>query len=145
MSLQARLQNDLNDSRKKRNAAATLLISTTIADTRNREIELKRALKDEDVVEVIQRGIKKRREAQELFEKGGRAELAAKEGAEIRMLQAYHPAQASAEEIRAAVKAAIGSGAANVGAVMGQVMPLFRGKADGAVISTIVREELGGK
>lgn len=144
-SLQLRLQSELPSARKAQDKARTLLLTTTISEARNREIELRRELTDDDVIEVIRRGIKKRRESIEMYEKGGRMELADKERAEVAMLEQYLPAQASADEIRAAVKAAILGGAANVGAVMGKVMPQFKGKADGSAINAIVREELAGK
>lgn len=143
--LEARLQQELTAARKAQDKAATLLISTTIADIRNRSIELNRDLDDADVIDVIRRGIKKRRESVELYEKGGRKELADKERAEVTLLERYLPAQVDPEEIRAAVKAAISAGANNVGAVMGRVMPQFKGRAEGSVINAIAREELGGK
>lgn len=145
LSLQSRLQSDLTSSRKAQDKPRTLLLGTIISDVRNREIELKRELTDADVIEVIQRGIKKRRESIEMYDKGGRADLADKERQEVAMLEVFLPAQASPDEIRAAVRAAIAGGAANVGAVMGKVMPQFKGKADGNVINAIVREELPGK
>jgi uncharacterized protein YqeY len=77
-----------------------------------------------------------------MFDKGGRADLAASERAEVEILGAYLPAQASADDIRAAVVAAIAGGANNVGAVMGKVMAQFKGRAEGGTINTIVREEL---
>src|SRR5437879_1393645 len=120
-----RLQSDLNAARKAQDKPRVLLLGTIIADVRNREIELKRELTDDDVIEVLRRGIKKRREAADVYEKGGRAELAATERAEADMLGAYLPAAPSADEIRAAVRAAIAEGASNVGAVMGKVMPQF--------------------
>lgn len=145
-ALQSRLQGELTTARKAQDKAATLLLGTTLSEVKNRAIELKRDdLTDDDVIDVIRRGIKKRRESIEMYEKGGRPELAEKERAEVTMLERYLPAQASADEIRAAVKAAIAGGAANVGAVMGKVMPQFKGKADGNAINSIVREELAGK
>jgi len=140
-----RLQSELNASRKSQNKPATLAIGTMLADVKNREIEVKRDLTDDDVVEVIRKGIKKRRESVELYEKGGRNELAEKERAEIALFERYLPAQADTTEIRNAVKSAIAAGANNVGAVMGKVMPQFKGKAEGSVINAIAREELGGK
>jgi uncharacterized protein len=140
--LLSRLQNDLNASRKGGDKAATLLLGTIISDVRNREIEVKRELTDDDVIDVIRKGIKKRRESIEMFEKGGRAELAAVEKAQATQLEAYLPAAVDPEEIRAAVKTAIAGGAKNVGAVMGAVMPQFKGRAEGGVINAIVREEL---
>jgi len=143
--LQARLQAELTTSRKAQNKAATLVLGTTLSEVKNREIEAKRDLTDDDVIEVIRRAIKKRREAIELYEKAGRKDTADIERAEIALLEGYLPAQANPDDIRAAVKAAIAGGANNVGAVMGKVMPQFKGKAEGSVISSIVREELGGK
>ena len=140
--LLARLQADLNASRKSGDKAATLLLGTIIADVRNREIEVKRDLTDDDVIDVLRKGIKKRRESIEMFEKGGRAELAAVEKEQAARLETYLPAAVDPEEIRAAVKAAIAGGAKNVGAVMGAVMPQFKGRAEGGVINGIVREEL---
>ena len=143
--LRAKLQEDLNAARKARNAAATLCVSTTLADIMNEEIKLGRDIADADVITVLQRGIKKRRESVEAYEKAGRQELAQKEKDEVKLLEAYLPAQASPDEIRAAVKAAIAGGATAMGAVMGKVAPQFKGKADGSVISAIVKEELAGK
>jgi uncharacterized protein YqeY len=144
-TLQSRLASQLTAARKAQDKPATLLLSSTLAEIRNRSIELKRDVTDDDVVEVIRRGIKKRRESIEIYEKAGRAELAATERAEVGLLEKYLPAQVGADEIRAAVRAAIAAGASNVGAVMGKVMPQFKGRADGSAINAIAREELGGK
>lgn len=142
--LQARLQSELTTARKAQDKAATLLLGTTLSEVKNRAIELERDLTDDDVIEVIRRGIKKRRESVQMFEKGGRQELADKERAEVGMLERYLPAQVDPAEIRTAVKAAIAAGANNVGAVMGKVMPQFKGRAEGSAINAIAREELGG-
>ena len=144
-TLQSRLVADLTAARKGQDKPATLLLGSTVAEIRNRSIELKRDVTDDDVIEVIRRGIKKRRESIEIYEKAGRTELASTERAEVALLEKYLPAQVSADEIRAAVRAAIAAGAGNVGAVMGKVMPQFKGRADGSAINAIAREELGGK
>jgi len=144
-TLLARLQEDLTAARKAQNKPQVLLLGTILADARNREIELKRDLTDEDVVDVLRRGIKKRRESVEMYDKGGRADLAATERAELDALSAYLPAQASETDIRAAVVAAIDAGASNVGAVMGKVMGQFKGRAEGGVINAIVRDELAAR
>lgn len=141
-ALATRLQGDLDASRKARDRPRTLLLSTILADVKNREIELARTLTDADVIEVLRRGIKRRRESVEMYDRGGRAELAAKEREEVAALEGYLPAPVSPDEIRAAVRAAIAGGAANVGAVMGQVMPRFKGRAEGGAINAIAREEL---
>jgi uncharacterized protein YqeY len=140
--LLARLQADLNAARKAQDKPRLLLIGTIISDIKNREIELKRDVTDEDAVDVMRKGIKKRRESIEMYDKGGRADLADKERAETEMLGVYLPAAVSDDELRAAVKAAIAGGANNVGAVMGKVMAQFKGRAEGGVINAIVREEL---
>lgn len=144
-TLQSRLASDLTAARKNQEKAATLLLGSTLSEIRNRAIELKRDLTDDDVLEVIRRGIKKRRESVEIYEKAGRTELAETERAEVRLLETYLPAQVSPDEIRASVRAAIAGGAASVGAVMSKVMPQFKGRADGSAINAIAREELGGK
>src|ERR1041385_3919925 len=105
--LLTRLQKDLTAARKAQDKPGTLLLGTIISDVKNREIELKRDLTDEDVMEVLRKGIKKRRESIEMFEKGNRPELAATEAAQVKQLEAYLPAGPGADEIRAAVRAAI--------------------------------------
>lgn len=137
-----RLQSDLNAARKSGDKARTLLLGTIIADVRNREIELRRDLTDDDVIEVLRRGIKKRRESIEMYTKGARADLAEKERVEVDILGEYLPAAVSDDELRAAVRAAIAGGAKNIGAVMGRVMPQFKGRAEGGTISAIAKEEL---
>jgi uncharacterized protein len=143
--LVARLQADLNAARKAQNKPGTLLLSTILADVKNRRIELGHEPSDDDVVDVLRKGIKKRREAIELYDKGGRPELAEKERAEVRSLEQYLPAQVDADELRGAVRAAIAAGATNIGAVMGRVLPQYKGRADGSVLSAIAREELAAR
>ena len=134
----------MNEARKTRDQARTLLLSTILSDIQNREFELKHPASDEDAAEVLRRGVKRRRESIEHYDKGQRPELAAKERAEIRMLEEFLPAAVPPEEIRAAVREAIAAGAQDAGKVMGQVMPRFKGRADGKVVNQIVREELAG-
>jgi uncharacterized protein len=140
--LLARLQQDLNTARKAQDKGQVTLLGTIISEVKNREIELKRDLTDDDVIEVIRRGIKKRRESIEMYDKGARPDLAATERNEVDALGKYMPAAVSDIDIRAAVRAAIDGGATNVGAVMGKVMSQFKGRADGGTINAIVREEL---
>ncbi|MFA6167333.1 MAG: GatB/YqeY domain-containing protein [Gemmatimonadaceae bacterium] len=141
--LQDRLAAELNAARKAQDKALTLVLGTILSDTKNREIELKRPLTDDDVIEVLRKGVKKRRESVEAYEKGGRAELAAQEAAEVVALERYLPAMASEDDVRDAVRAAIAAGAKGVGPVMGAVVPKFKGRADGGMINRVVREELG--
>ena len=140
--LLARIQSELATARKAQDKPRTLLLSTLLSDAKNKEIELGRELTDDDVNDVLRRGIKRRRESVEMYEKGNRPELAASERAEVAMLEAFLPAAVSEDELRAAIRAAIGGGAANIGAVMGAVMKQFKGRAEGATINRLAREEL---
>ena len=141
--LLARLQGDLNASRKAQDKAATLLLGTVLSEVKNRRIELRRDPADTEVVDVLRKAIKKRRESVEMYDKAGRGDLADKERAEAQALEKYLPPSVSDDEIRAAVRAAIDSGAVNIGAVMGKVLPQFKGRAEGGTINAIAREELG--
>ena len=143
--LAARIQNDLNASRKAQDKSLTLLLGTISSDIKNRKIELRREPTDDEVIDVIRKGIKRRRESIDMYDKGGRAELADKERAEVAILEKYLPAAVSDDELRAAVRAAIAAGAANIGAVMGKVMPQFKGRAEGGQINAIAKEELANK
>ena len=140
--LLARLQGDLNSARKSQDKAGTLLLSTVLSEVKNKKIELKRDPVDADVIDVLRKSIKRRRESIEMYTKGARQDLADKEMAEATALEKYLPAQVSDDELRVAVKAAIAGGATQIGAVMGKVLPQFKGRADGSTINAIAREEL---
>jgi hypothetical protein len=131
-------------ARKDRDTARTLLYSTLLADIGNREIELGHALSEAEGLEVVLRGIKRRKESIESYRAGGRADLADREAFELAELERYLPPPVPESEIRAAVEAAVAGGAATLGAVMGKVMPQFKGRADGALINRIAREVLAG-
>lgn len=137
-----RLRAAMNEARKSRNPARTLLLSTILADLKNSEIALGHEPSDPEAVEVLRRGVKRRTESVEQYTKGGRQDLADTEAAEIKVLEEFLPASAPPEEIRAAVRAAIAAGSTDLGKVMGAVMPQFKGRADGKIINQIVREEL---
>jgi uncharacterized protein len=143
--LAERLRAAMNEARKQRDQARTLLLSTILSEVKNREIELNRPPTDDETVEVLRRGIKKRRESVEAFEKGGRTERANTEKAEIKTIEGFLPPAVPPDEIRAVVRAAIQGGATDIGKVMGVVMPQFKGRADGKLINQIVREELSTK
>ncbi len=102
---------------------------------------------DEDVIEVIGREIKKRKEAIDLYEKGGRQELADKEKGELEILQSYLPEQMSEDEIATLVEEAIKQTGAttiqDMGKVMGALIPKVKGRADTTLISNLVRGKLG--
>jgi uncharacterized protein YqeY len=141
--LLARMQGDLNSARKSQDKAGTLLLSTVLSEVKNKKIELRKDPTDADVIDVIRKSIKRRKESAEMYGKGNRSDLADKETSEAAALEKYLPAQVSDDELRAAVKAAIAGGAKQIGAVMGKVLPQFKGRADGSTINAIAREELG--
>jgi uncharacterized protein YqeY len=132
----------MNAARKAQDKDRTLVLGTIISNLKNREIDLRRPATDDEVVEVVRKGIKIRREAVEQYTAGGRQDLVKAEQAQIRVLEEFLPPAVDPEEIRAAVRQAIAAGARDVGKVMGQVLPKYKGRADGKLINQIVREEL---
>jgi uncharacterized protein YqeY len=141
-SLPERLRAALNEARKQRDAARTLLLSTILADLKNSEIALGHDASDDETIDVLRRGVKKRREAAEIYSKVGKTEAAEREAGEARALEAFMPAAVAPDEIRSAVREAIAGGAKDMGKLMGQVMGRFKGRADGKLVNQIVREEL---
>lgn len=141
-TLKARLQADLNQARKARDRSRTLVLSTTLSEIRNREIEMGGEASDDDVLQVVGRAIKQRRDAAEQMAAGGRPELAEREGAEAELLQTYLPEQLEEDEVRAMIREIVAGGATQMGAVMGQLMPRLRGRFDGKEANRLVREEL---
>ena len=142
-TLAERIQGDLTTARKAQDKSLTLLLGTIVADLKNKKIEVQHELADDETLDVLRKGIKRRRESIEMYIKGDRKELADKEQYEVTALEKYLPAQMDPEELRSAVRAAIAEGANNIGAVMGKVMPKFKGRAEGSQINAIAREELG--
>lgn len=141
-SLLARLQADQAAARRAQDKDRVLLLGMVISEVLNREIALKRNVTDDDTVDVVRKAIKKRRESVTLYAQAGRDELAARERAEADALESYLPAQVDPDEVRVAVRQAIVAGAGSIGAVMGAVMPAFKGRVDGGTLNAIVREEL---
>jgi uncharacterized protein len=141
-SLSTRLRAALNSARKAQDKDRTLVLGTIIAGLKNREIDLRRPATDDEVVEVLRKGIKIRREAVEQYAAAARQDLADTESAQIKVLEEFLPPAVDPEEIRAAVRSAIGNGARDIGKVMSQILPQYKGRADGKLINQIVREEL---
>ncbi|HSJ10756.1 MAG TPA: GatB/YqeY domain-containing protein [Longimicrobiales bacterium] len=138
-----RIRHDLDEARRAREKLRTLVLSTTLSEVKNRRIELGRDTVDADVSEVVQRAIKKRREAAEQIRSVGREELAQKEEQEAAILMAYMPEQLTEDAVRALVREAMSAGAKDVGGVMKQIQPKVKGRFDGRETNRIVREELG--
>lgn len=141
--LKQRMRGDLNEARKQRDRLRTAVLSMTLSELRNREIEIGRDAVDADVVDVVQRAIKRRREASEQMRRGGRASLADQEDQEAVLLGAYMPPALDESAVRGLVREAIAAGADTMGAVMSAIMPKIKGSFDGREANRIVREELG--
>jgi uncharacterized protein len=142
MGLKDKLRDDLNTARRARDKHRTMLLTTTLSEMRNKEIDLKHELSDAEAVDVIQKAIKRRREAAETM-RAARPELAEKEESEAAALAVYLPPQMSEEDVRRLVREAITGGASSMGAVMSKIAPVIKGVFDGREANRIVKEELG--
>ena len=144
-----KLQEDLRKSMLAKDEVRTSTLRMLISAIGYYEIQEGGAgyeAKDEDVIEVLGREIKKHRESIEMYQKGNRPELEKKENNELKILQEYLPEQISEDEVKNFVKEAIvQTGAKSItdmGKVMGALMPKVKGKDDGSLVSKIVKEEL---
>jgi uncharacterized protein YqeY len=152
-TLKSRLQNDLTAAIKERDELRSATLRMTLAAITTEEVAGKQAreLSDDEVLKVITREAKKRREAAEAFEGGGRAEQAARERAEGEVLAGYLPQQLTDEELAVVVaeavaeaRAAGAEGPKAMGAVMKAVNPKVAGRADGARVAAAVKAALAG-
>nr|WP_320145921.1 GatB/YqeY domain-containing protein [uncultured Anaeromusa sp.] len=148
MSLQERLTEDVKTAMKAREAGKSRLsvLRMVKASIRNIEIDRKKVLNDEDVLDVLAKEVKMRRDSMEDFRKGNRPDLVAALEEEIAILAEYLPAQLSEEEVRALVDQAVSQAQAvtakDMGKVMAILMPQVKGKADGKLVNTLVRGRL---
>ena len=148
MSIKESLRADLTEAIRGRNEITSSTIRMVLTAITNEEGAGKeaRVLSDDEVITVLSREAKKRREASEAFESAGRADKAALEKAEGEVIAKYLPAQLGIDEIKKMISDAIAStgaaGPADMGKVMGAVKPLIAGKADGSIVSTLVKEAL---
>jgi uncharacterized protein YqeY len=147
-SLKARLQSDLTASMKARDELTTATLRMALTAIGNEEVagKVARELSDEEVLKVLAREAKKRREAADAFTTGGRADRAERELAEGAVLETYLPAQLSDDELAELVRQAVAeSGAAGpqaMGAVMKAVGPKVAGRAEGGRVAAAVRAAL---
>ena len=160
--LKDQLQKELNDALKSGNQLKRSVLSLLLTAIKNRELakrqklsktvsgieelEKQSQLTDEEILEVIAGEAKKRKEAIEQFQAGGREDLAQKEKSEMNILASYLPEQASEEEVRAEVKRVItelnAQGLKDMGKVIGAVMSKFKGRVEGEKVSKIAKELL---
>ncbi len=147
--LKHKLQGELKESMLARDVLRTSVLRMLLSALNYYEIQKGGAgyeATDEDVLAVIAKEAKQRKDSIEEFKKANRPELVDKETKELEMLQVYLPAQMSEDQIREIVKQTISeigaTSAADVGKVMGALMPKVKGKADGGLVSRIVRDNL---
>ena len=148
MSLKARINDDVKAAMRAGDAGRRDALRLLLAAVKQREVDERRELTDADVVSVIDRMTKQRRESIAQFEKGGRQDLAQKEQFELGLLQGYMPQALSDAEIATAVAEAItATGAqapADMGKVMGALKARLAGRADMGKVSALVKSKLSG-
>jgi uncharacterized protein len=148
MSLKARITEDMKAAMRSGEKDRLSCIRMLQAGIKQREVDERIELDDAQVVAVIDRMIKQRKESVAQFQAGNRADLVAKESAEIDVLSAYLPAQLGAAELDAMIKDAIGAtGAASMkdmGKVMGLLKPKVQGRTDMGALSARIKSALGG-
>lgn len=147
LSLWDKISHDIVTAMKAKDETALLVLRMAKAAMTNAAIEKKKdRLEDAEAVEVLMRQVKQRKESFESFTQAGRSELAQKEQAELAVLSRYLPAQLSPQEVEALVDDAIRQSGASVkadlGKVMGVLMPKIKGKADGKLVNQLIQSKL---
>jgi uncharacterized protein YqeY len=146
MTLKERITEDMKAAMRSRDAERLSTIRMLLAACKQREVDERIVLDDAAVVGLVDKLIKQRKDSIAAFELGGRSDLAAKEAAEIKVLESYLPQRLSADEVAAAVAAIVAtlgaSGPGDMGRVMGAAKAQLAGKADMASVSAAVKQAL---
>lgn len=146
MSLTERLNNDMKQAMKDKDKVRLSVIRMVRTAMKNLEIDAKRELSDEDIITIMNRELKQRRDSLQAFEAGGRQDLVEETNSEIQVLMSYLPEQLSEDEVRAIVKEVIAAtgatGKSDMGKVMSALMPKVKGRADGKLVNQVVSQEL---
>jgi uncharacterized protein len=147
MGLRDKIEADTKDALKSGAKDKVSTLRMLNAALKNKQIDKRRALAEDEVLETIRSLIKQRRDSVEQFAKGGRQDLVDKETAEIVVLEAYLPTQLSREELDVMVRDAVvqtgAQGAKDMGKVMKALIPMVGGRADGKLVSELVKHALG--
>ena len=147
MTLKERVTEDMKSAMRSGEKERLATIRMALAGIKQREVDERVTLDDAQVIAVLEKMIKQRKEAIAQFASGGRSDLVAKESAEITVLEAYLPAQMSGAEIETLISQAIASSGAASPKDMGKVMALIKsqaqGRADMSAVSALVRDRLG--
>jgi len=146
MSLIARIEQDLTEAMRERDAERRDALRLILSSLRSAEKELQRPLNDQEELQVLQRERKRRAEAEEAFRAAGREEQADAESFELEVLAEFMPEPLSEEQLEEIIDDAIAENGAtslrDLGRVMADVMPQVAGRADGSAVSQLVREKL---
>lgn len=146
MSLKAKIEQDLLQALKAKDAVKVSTLRMLKAAIKNKEIDLRKELDDAQTTAILSTAVKQRKESIEQFKKGGREDLVKKEEVELALVEGYLPKSLSESEILSVVEAAIketgAQGAKDMGKVMKAVMAKTAGRADGKVVSTLVQKKL---
>jgi uncharacterized protein YqeY len=146
MSLLDQIKSDLPTALKAGDTLRTSVLRMLLSEINYKWIDLQRELTEADIVGVIAKEMKKRREAIDSFTAGGRSEQAASEGKELEILQKYLPAQMTEKEIEIEIEKIIKDNKiGDFGQMMKIVAPQFRGKADGSTVAQIVKKMIENK
>jgi uncharacterized protein YqeY len=148
VSLHARLEAALRDAMRAGDELRRSTLRMALAAAHNRRIELRRELRDEEIVEVLARQGKQHRESIEHYRAGGRDDRAAREEAELAIIEEFLPAPLGADELEDLIRTAIAetgaTGPSDLGRVMGRISPHVKGRADGREVADEVRRQLAG-
>ena len=148
MTLRDRIEAAMRDAMRARDDQRTQTLRMAMAAAQNRRIALGRDLTDEEVVDVLTKQVKQRRESVEMYRGGGRDDRAALEEAEAAILAEFLPEQLGEAEVESLARAAIAetgaSSSADLGRVMGRLSQQTKGRADGRMVSEVVRRLLAG-
>jgi uncharacterized protein YqeY len=148
VALRERINTDLKDAMRAGDASRRDAIRLLTAALKQKEVDERKELADADILTIIEKMLKQRRDAISQFEQGGRQDLADKEKYEIGVLQGYMPQGLSEAEVDAAIAAAVqetgAKGAADMGKVMGLLKPRLAGRADMGKVSALVKARLAG-
>lgn len=146
MNLSERLNDDMKQAMKSQEKFKLQTIRMIRSSVKNQEIDLKRPLEDAEVLDILSREIKQRKDSLQEFEKAGRDDLAKDVAAEIEIISVYLPQQLTEEEIKLIVQQTIqetgASSKADMGKVMSALLPKTKGRADGKLVNTFVQQFL---
>jgi uncharacterized protein YqeY len=147
MELREKIEADTKEALKSGAKDKVSTLRMLNAALKNKQIDKRRPLTEEEVIETVRSLIKQRKDSIEQFTKGGRQDLVDKETAEVAVLEAYLPKQLAREELEAMVRDAIAQtgaqGARDMGKVMKALIPMVGGRADGKLVSELVKNALG--